>query len=68
MTGMNPYEAPSHHDEQPPHTHLTGWALATDSLKLLVIGLAASIVVVPILIVFVAVLAGFLQALGVPMP
>ena len=66
--GPNPYESPKQESEPSLRNTLTGWALAKDSVKLFAVGLVASVVGVPILIVACAVLYGFLQYVGVPLP
>jgi hypothetical protein len=55
----NPYESPQepHSNQGQPHQKLAGWALAKDTVFLVVFGLLASILGVPLLFAFFIVLS-----------
>jgi hypothetical protein len=69
MCGMkpNPYESPQD-GEAPRRPASGGLELAKDTASLLVVGLLASIVAIPILFILVAVIYGMCQYVGIPLP
>ena len=64
----NPYASPQQTEEPPTSNSLSGWAFAKDTMSLLFAGLVLSIIGVPVLFIFVAVLIGILQVVGLPLP